>query len=81
MATDLLNGQLGNILNLIGAVGGLGAAAMGLVDALKAFWGGPSNFGFSRIRRGCQAVCAVHRRCAERIRQGGYCGNTLRQIG
>jgi hypothetical protein len=50
MATDMLNGQLGNILNLIGAVGGLGAAAMGLVDASKAFWGGPSNFGFGRIR-------------------------------
>jgi hypothetical protein len=50
MDADLLNGQLGNILNLIAAAGGLGAAAMGLVDALKAFGGGPSNFGFRFIR-------------------------------
>lgn len=49
MTTDLLNGQLGNILNLIAAIGGLGTAAMGLVDASKAFWGGPSNFGFKFI--------------------------------
>jgi hypothetical protein len=42
--------HLSNILNLIAAVGGLGAAAMGLVDASKAFWGGPSNFGFRYIR-------------------------------
>lgn len=39
-----------NILSLIAAAGGLGAAAMGLVDASKAFWGGPSNFGFRHIR-------------------------------
>jgi len=48
---DLLNGHLGNILNLIGAVGALGTAAMGLVDASKALWGGgPSKFGFQFIR-------------------------------
>jgi hypothetical protein len=50
MATDLLDGQLGNILNLIAAAGGLGTAAMGLVDASKALWGGPSRFGFGFIR-------------------------------
>jgi len=55
MDANLLNGNLGNILNLIAAAGGLGTAAMGLVDALKAFGGGPSNFGFKFIKR------AVHR--------------------
>lgn len=52
MATDanLLNGTLTNVVNLIGAAGGLGTAAMGLVDAMKAFGGGPSNFGFKFIR-------------------------------
>ena len=42
--------HLTNVLSLIAAAGGLGAAAMGLVDASKAFWGGPSNFGFRYIR-------------------------------
>jgi hypothetical protein len=49
MDISLLNGDLGNILNLIAAAAGLGTAAMGLVDALKAFAGGPSNFGFGFI--------------------------------
>jgi hypothetical protein len=43
---NLLNGDLCNILNLVSGAAGLGAAAMGLVDASKAFFGGPSNFGF-----------------------------------
>jgi hypothetical protein len=38
------------ILNLIAAAGALGTAAMGLVDALKVFWGGPSNFGYGYIK-------------------------------
>jgi hypothetical protein len=45
-----LNGELSNILNFISASAGLGTAAMGLVDATKAFAGGPSNFGFPCIR-------------------------------
>jgi hypothetical protein len=48
-ATDILNGNLGNILNFLSAAAGLGTAAMGLVDATKAFGGGPSNFGFCHI--------------------------------
>jgi hypothetical protein len=51
MADDLLSGQLGNILNFLSATAGLGTAAMGLVDATKAWNGGPSNFGFSHIER------------------------------
>lgn len=47
----MLSGRLGNILNFISAAAGLGTAAMGLVDASKAFWGGPSNFGFGCIRK------------------------------
>ena len=49
-ATDLLNGQLGNIVNFLSAAAGLGTAAMGVVDASKVFWGGPSNFGFGYVR-------------------------------
>jgi hypothetical protein len=37
--------------NIIAAVAALGTASMGFVDALKAFDGGPSNFGFSTIKR------------------------------
>jgi hypothetical protein len=37
--------------SIIAAVAALGTASMGFVDATKAFWGGPSNFGFCRIRR------------------------------
>lgn len=50
MANSLLDGSLTSILNFIAAAGGLGTAAMGLVDALKAFGGGPSNIGFKYIR-------------------------------
>jgi hypothetical protein len=47
---DVLSGDFTNILNFVSAAGGLGTAAMGLVDASKAFRGGPSNFGFGYIR-------------------------------
>ena len=46
---NILNGDLGNILNLLSAASALGTAAMGLVDASKVFNGGPSNFGFDYI--------------------------------
>ena len=38
-----------DIVSLVAAAGGLGTAAMGLVDASKVFWGGPSNFGFGHV--------------------------------
>jgi len=38
-----------DIVSTVAAAGGLGTAAMGLVDASKAFWGGPSNFGFGYV--------------------------------
>lgn len=44
-----LTGSLTDIVNIVVAAGGLGTAAMGLVDASKAFWGGPSNFGFGYV--------------------------------
>jgi hypothetical protein len=50
MDANLLDGSLTSVVNLIGAASGLGTAAMGLVDAMKAFGGGPSNFGFKFIR-------------------------------
>jgi hypothetical protein len=49
--TDILNGDLSNILNFLTAAAGLGTAAMGLVDSTKAFCGGPSNFGFGYIKK------------------------------
>jgi hypothetical protein len=60
MPTDLLNGQLGNILNIIAAAGALGTAAYGLVDAFKAFGGGVSNAGFSYIRKALTPFLAGH---------------------
>jgi len=51
-AATMLSGELGNILNFLSAAGGLGTAAMGVVDSTKAFAGGPSNFGFGAIRDG-----------------------------
>lgn len=39
----------GNLANIVVAAGGLGAAAMGVVDASKTFRGGPSNFGFGYV--------------------------------
>jgi hypothetical protein len=45
-----LNGSLTNIMNFLVAAGGLGTAAMGLVDTSKVFCGGPSNFGFGRVK-------------------------------
>jgi hypothetical protein len=50
MVDATLTGALGNILNGIGAVGALGTAAYGLVDASKALGGGLSNPGFGYIR-------------------------------
>jgi hypothetical protein len=41
-----------NLANLIAATGGLGSAAMGLVDTSKLFAGGPSNFGFGYVKDG-----------------------------
>lgn len=49
LSTVSLNGSLTEIVNFVVAAGGLGTAAMGLVDTSKAFWGGPSNFGFGYI--------------------------------
>jgi hypothetical protein len=46
---DGLTGSLTEIVNLLVAAGGLGTAAMGLVDASKVFGGGPSNFGFGYV--------------------------------
>jgi hypothetical protein len=52
--TDLLNGGLTSLLNMVAASGGLGTAAYGLVDITKAFGGGISNFGLKQIRKALQ---------------------------
>jgi hypothetical protein len=41
--------NLDYIATMVGAIIGLGIASMGLVDATKIFWGGPSRFGMSHI--------------------------------
>ena len=46
-----MNGTLTWVLDVIAAVAALGTAAVGLVDATKAFNGGLSNAGFSHIRQ------------------------------
>ena len=50
MATDPATLLANNLGSIIAAVAGLGTASMGLVDATKAFAGGPSNFGFGHIK-------------------------------
>jgi len=40
-----------SVSNIIAAVAALGTASMGVVDASKAFDGGPSNIGFACIKR------------------------------
>jgi hypothetical protein len=40
-----------NIGEAIAAIGALGTASFGLVDAAKAFWGGPSLCGFGYIKK------------------------------
>ncbi len=46
---NALTGNWTDIVTILGAASGLGTAAMGLVDTSKAFWGGPSNFGFGFV--------------------------------
>ena len=53
-----LNGSLTNIVNFLVAAGGLGTAAMGLVDTSKVFFGGPSNFGFGRVKTALEPFLA-----------------------
>ncbi len=53
-----LNGSLTNIANFLVAAGGLGTAAMGLVDTSKVFFGGPSNFGFGHIEAALEPFLA-----------------------
>jgi hypothetical protein len=56
MSIDILNGNLGNILNFLAAAGGLGTASFGLVDATKAIRGGVSNAGFRYVRKAVEPL-------------------------
>ncbi|MGH8140451.1 MAG: hypothetical protein ACREVV_19930 [Steroidobacteraceae bacterium] len=58
MPADLLNGQLHDIPDILAALGGLGTAAFGLVDASKAIGGGISNAGFRSVREAVQPLIA-----------------------
>ncbi len=42
---------VGNLPQAVTAIGGLGAAAFGLVDASKVLWGGVNHIGFPGIRK------------------------------
>jgi hypothetical protein len=59
MADTMLTGGPTNILNLLSAAAALGTAAMGLVDASKAFLGGPSNFGFGHLSQAIRPFLAA----------------------
>jgi hypothetical protein len=48
-----------NLGSIIAAVAALGTASMGLVDALKALWGGPSNVGFGAIKTAVEPFLPV----------------------
>lgn len=56
--TVALTGSYKDIANLIIAAGGLGTAAMGVVDATKVFAGGPSNFGFGYVAESLEPFLA-----------------------
>jgi hypothetical protein len=56
MADDFLGGNIGNIVNILAAAGGLGTAAYGVVDASKAIAGGMSNPGFGYIRKAVEPL-------------------------
>lgn len=53
---------IANVIAAIGAIGALGTASFGLVDASKAFWGGISNVGFGHILNGCEPFFGLLRR-------------------
>ena len=50
---------LQHIPEVVTAVGGLGTAAFGLVDATKVFWGGVNHVGFSKIESRVSALTPV----------------------
>lgn len=52
MAAELFSSNWESVIALIGAVAALGTAAVGLVDASKAAWGGISRLGFGAVRAG-----------------------------
>jgi hypothetical protein len=56
--SGVVSGNLGNILNFLGAAGALGTGAMGLVDTTKVFGGGPSNVGFGYIKNALEPFLA-----------------------
>jgi hypothetical protein len=50
---------LQNPTQVVTAIGGLGTAAFGLVDASKALWGGPNHIGFGGIRTAVRSLTGV----------------------
>jgi hypothetical protein len=47
------------LANIITAIGALGTAAFGLVEASKAFWGGVNRIGFGHIRKTVSSLTPV----------------------
>jgi len=48
--------NLQQVPQIVTAIGGLGTAAFGLVDASKVFWGGVNHIGFKRIEKTITAL-------------------------
>jgi len=75
---------LQNLPSVITAIGGLGTAAFGLVDATKTFWGGVNRIGFSRIENavktltpGAAASGLTQAKILETLRANWYTGKDL----
>lgn len=59
--TDLTSSLTTTVAAIL-AIGGLGSAAFGLVDASKAFNGGVSNFGFGHVKKALEPFDAALRK-------------------
>src|SRR5215475_13433260 len=59
------------LVAIITAIGALGTAAFGLVDATKAFWGGVSNFGLPGLYRTVSRFAAALDRALGRDDKSG----------
>lgn len=70
--------------NIVTAIGGLGTAAVGLVDSTKVFWGGVNRIGFKKIKKtivqltpGAPVNALSQAKIVETLRANWYCGLDL----
>jgi uncharacterized membrane protein YhaH (DUF805 family) len=75
---------LQSLPQIIAAIGGLGTAAFGMVDASKCFWGGANRIGFRRITvivieltQGAPSTGLTRRKILDNLRSNWYNGTDL----